>query len=75
MKSTAKPSGANVARGEFISVLEAEKRYPFSKGWIYNRIKADALPFPYTNLSSHKTVIDTADIEDWIKSRKVTPGG
>ena len=74
-ESKAKPSGADpAARGELISIYEAAKRYPLLKNWYYLNIKAKTLPFPHTPLSVGKTVIDTADIEDWIKSRKVPAG-
>ena len=73
-ESKAQPHQEKAIRGELISINEAVKRYRIGRNWMYQHIKAGTLPFPYHKISQRKTFFDTADIEDWIKMRKIPAG-
>ena len=75
-ESKAKPSEEITAfpRGVWVSVPDAGKRYPMGKDWFYQHIKAGTLPFDHYELSPGVTVMDTADIEDYINRCKVPAG-
>jgi predicted DNA-binding transcriptional regulator AlpA len=59
---------------EFISVLEAEKRYPMKKDWYYRHMDKGTLPFRWYPLIEGKRFVKAADIEAYIGLREVPAG-
>ena len=75
-ESKALPSGneETTVRGKFISIDEAVKKTGLGKDWFYNHMKNGTLPFPWYRLTVGKRLMDSADIEDWLKLCKVPAG-
>lgn len=61
-------------RGELLTVEEAAERCGMSRKWIYRRMKRGTLPFPWYMNSPGKRLIDSADIDDWLRLIKVPVG-
>lgn len=62
------------ARGGFISISEAEERYPLGRDWYYKHMKKGTLPFPWYPLSIGKRYVKISDIEAWLNQREVPAG-
>jgi predicted DNA-binding transcriptional regulator AlpA len=54
---------------------EASEIIFMGKTWMYDRMRDGTLPFPWFNLASGKRAFDTADLDDWLRLRKVPAGG
>ena len=71
----AAPSGnAETVRGKLISIEAASKKTGLSKDWFYTHMKNGTLPFPWFMLTVGKRLMDSMDIEDWLKQCKVPAG-
>ena len=73
-ESKAQPHQEKAIRGELISISEAVEKYRLGKDWFYRHMENSTLPFPWYMLSVGKRYMDTADIEDWIRQRKIPAG-
>jgi predicted DNA-binding transcriptional regulator AlpA len=75
-KSEAVPSGNEeaVVRGKLISISKAVEMTGLGKDFFYTCMKNGTLPFAWFMLTPGKRLIDSADIKDWIKLRKIPAG-
>jgi len=73
-ESKAVPSPRKLVRGELLNMEQAAKKAGVSDTWIYNRMKDGTLPFPWYMLGPGLRRMDSADIEDWLRSCKVPAG-
>jgi len=72
-ESKVKPCGEkSKVRGKLISIGEAVEKYPLGKDWYYRHMENGTLPFPWYLLTVGKRFMDTADIEDWLDSCKIS---
>jgi predicted DNA-binding transcriptional regulator AlpA len=72
--SKAVPQEEKPVRGELLTMTEASKKIGLSKKWIYTHMENGTLPFPWFMPSSGKRFIDSADIEDWLRTTKIPVG-
>jgi excisionase family DNA binding protein len=72
--SKAAPQEEKPVRGELLTMEEAAKKIRMSKEWIYRHMQNGTLPFPWFLMSAGKRLIDSADLEDWQRTRKVPAG-
>jgi len=68
-KTTERP-----VRGKLVGMKEASEIIFMKKTWIYDHMRDGTLPFPYFLLASGKRAFDTADLDDWLRLRKVPAG-
>jgi predicted DNA-binding transcriptional regulator AlpA len=61
-------------RGKLVGIREASERIFMKKTWIYDRMRNGTLPFPWFSLASGKRAFDTADLDDFLRLRKVPAG-
>jgi predicted DNA-binding transcriptional regulator AlpA len=61
-------------RGKLVGIKEASERIFMKKTWIYERMRNGTLPFPWFCLASGKRAFDTADLDDYLRARKVPAG-
>jgi predicted DNA-binding transcriptional regulator AlpA len=61
-------------KGKLISISEAAEKSGMSDKWLYARMRTGTLPFPWFMPSPGKRLIDSADLEDWLRSIKIMPG-
>ena len=61
-------------RGELLNMADAAQKAGVSSSWLYERMKAGELPFAWLMLGPGMRRIDSADIEDWLRSCKVPAG-
>ena len=73
-ESKAKPNAEKPVRGEVMTVKEVSKYTRLSKEWIYNHMKNGTLPFEWFMQGPGKRVIDSADVDDWMRSIKIPVG-
>jgi predicted DNA-binding transcriptional regulator AlpA len=66
---TSKPV-AKPVRGELLSVKETARRLGISASWIYNALKQAVPPFDYMNPTPGRYFFDSADIDDYLASRR-----
>ena len=74
MKQSKAIQQENPVRGELLTVSEAVKKTRKGKDWFYNHIKNKTLPFPLFPLGERKNLIDSADLDDWLASKKIPAG-
>jgi predicted DNA-binding transcriptional regulator AlpA len=65
------PEQEKPVRGELISITKAAKKTGLGKDWFYYHMKNETLPFPWFPLTAGKRFMDSADIDDWLRLRKV----
>lgn len=70
-KSDAVPQTLDSVRGKLLTVNEAARITRLGKDWFYNHMKNGTLPFPWYMLTVGKRLMDSADIEDWLRILKV----
>ena len=61
-------------RGKLLTMEEAEEKTGMSREWIYKCMRKGTLPFPWFLLCPGKRLIDSADIDDWLRMSKIPVG-
>jgi len=75
-RSNAVPTGneETIVRGKLVSISEAVKKTGLGRDWFYEHMKEGTLPIPWYQLTPGKRLMDSADIDDWMKLCKVPAG-
>jgi predicted DNA-binding transcriptional regulator AlpA len=73
-ESKATPGEEKPVRGELLTITEAAEKIHLSNKWIYVRMENGTLPFPWFMPSPGKRFIDSADLEDFLRTAKIPVG-
>jgi excisionase family DNA binding protein len=73
-QSNAVAQAEKPVRGKLLTMTEAAEKTGMSRKWIYAHMVKGTLPFPWFMPSPGKRLIDSADIEDWLRLIKVPIG-
>ena len=68
------PQKEKPVNGKLLSMKEAAEKSGMSTKWIYARMKEGTLPFPWYMASAGKRLIDSDDIENWLRRIKIPAG-
>jgi excisionase family DNA binding protein len=73
-ESNAVPQEEKPVRGELLTISEAAKKIRMSRRWIYENMEKGTLPFPWFMPSPGKRLLDSADLDDWLRLIKIPAG-
>jgi hypothetical protein len=71
MKANTVPRPEAPVRGKLISLEDAADKLGMSKQWLYLRMREGSLPFAWFMPSPGKRLIDSADIDDYLRVIKI----
>ena len=72
--SRAMPDQEKPVRGKLLTMEEAEEKIGMSREWMYKHMKKGTLPFPWFLICVGKRLIDSADLEDYLRVCKIPTG-
>jgi predicted DNA-binding transcriptional regulator AlpA len=61
-------------RGVLLTMDKAAERSGLSKWWFYKHMQDGTLPIPWFQMTAGKRLVDSADIDDLLRMRKIPAG-